>query len=104
MRSATQDACDGLFRDAVDRGSTADFARKDEAEFSIASFFVAMHGAEKFDGFYERPGGLRADAANERDDAGDGVGGHACHFMAKQRRAHHAPGDGFAVLKASVAG
>jgi hypothetical protein len=51
-----------------------------------------------------RPLGERADLADEGHDAGDVVGRSVNGFVSKESGAHHAPGNGFAMLEFLVAG
>ena len=82
----------------------AHFGSEDEAEFAGARFFIGVHGGDQFFWRNIGPRRERGHSANERNDAGDLVGGREADFVAEEGGGHHAPGDGFAVLVDAIVG
>src|SRR5690348_9869601 len=104
MRGEMQNTLENVERHAVLRNSFADTRSKDETKSASASFLVGMHEVNQLLGMDVGPRRKRPHAADERNDAGDLVGGGEADFVAEERGGHHAPSDGFAVLVDAIIG
>jgi len=103
VRGEVEDALESVEGNVVAGLGLANARSEDEAEFAGASFFVGVHERDEFARVHVRPRREMAEAADERDDAGDVVRGSEMEFVAEERGGHHAPGDGFTVLIDAIA-